>query len=108
MELEPASPHAGVLITNVSEGSIAAEIGLARGDCLLAIDGREIEDVLGYRFAASNAGMDMFLKVRKANGELWDIEIEREEEEELGLELEEIQTRICKNNCIFCFVHQLP
>jgi putative radical SAM enzyme (TIGR03279 family) len=48
------------------------------------------------------------LRVVKASGELWDIEIEKTPEESLGLELEGIQTRVCTNNCIFCFVHQLP
>jgi putative radical SAM enzyme (TIGR03279 family) len=50
----------------------------------------------------------MLVKVAKPSGELWEIDIEKEEEEDLGIELEGIQTRICKNNCIFCFVHQLP
>jgi len=108
VEMISASLIEGVLITKVIGGSIAAEVGLEEGDRLFAINDRVIEDVLDYRFVSSNAGMDLVMKVRKADGELWDIEIEREEEEDLGLELEEIQTRICKNNCIFCFVHQLP
>jgi putative radical SAM enzyme (TIGR03279 family) len=98
----------GVLIQGIEPGSIAQEVGIEAGDRLLAINDRLIEDVLDYRFVSSLADRELVVKVGKASGELWDVEIEREEDEDLGLDLEGIQTRICKNNCIFCFVHQLP
>jgi len=98
----------GVLVQAVEPGSIAHEVGIEPGDRLLAINDRLIEDVLDYRYVSSLADRELVVKIGKASGELWDIEIEREEEEDLGLDLEGIQTRICKNNCIFCFVHQLP
>ncbi|MCI0626605.1 MAG: DUF512 domain-containing protein [Acidobacteria bacterium] len=99
---------AGVLIQGIEEGSIAQEVGIEAGDRLLAINERLIEDALDYRYVSSLYDRELVLRVGKASGELWDIEIEREEDEDLGLDLEGIQTRICKNNCIFCFVHQLP
>lgn len=99
---------AGVLIQGVDVDSIAEEVGLAAGDRLLAINDRRIEDVLDYRYIASTVETELTLKIMKAFGEVWEIEIEKDEDEDLGLELEGIQTRICKNNCIFCFVHQLP
>ncbi|MCI0422393.1 MAG: PDZ domain-containing protein, partial [Acidobacteria bacterium] len=99
---------AGVLIQGIEEGSIAQEAGIEAGDRLLAINERLIEDALDYRYVSSLYDRELVLRVGKASGELWDIEIEREEDEDLGLDLEGIQTRICKNNCIFCFVHQLP
>ena len=98
----------GVLIQGIEPGSIAQEVGIEAGDRLLAINDRPIEDVLDYRYVSSLVDRELVVKVEKASGELWDIEIEREEDEDLGLDLEGIQTRICKNNCIFCFVHQLP
>ena len=98
----------GVLIQGVEPGSIAQEVGIEPGDRLLAINDRLIEDVLDYRYVSSLSDRELMVKIGKASGELWDIEIEREEDEDLGLDLEGIQTRICKNNCIFCFVHQLP
>src|SRR5262245_51400615 len=104
----PVQQLAGVLIEKVEPGSIAHEVGIERGDRLLAINERLIEDLLDYRFVNSLIDRELVVRIAKASGELWDIEIEREEEEQLGLELEGIQTRICKNNCIFCFVHQLP
>jgi putative radical SAM enzyme (TIGR03279 family) len=99
---------AGVLVQAVEQGSIAQEVGIAVGDRLLGINDRLIEDVLDYRYVVSLFEREMVLKVVKPSGEFWEIEIEKEEEEDLGIELEEIQTRICENNCIFCFVHQLP
>ncbi|MBM3804890.1 MAG: DUF512 domain-containing protein [Acidimicrobiia bacterium] len=104
----PAEQTAGVLIQAVQPESIAQEVGIEPGDRLMSIDGRAIEDVLDYRYVSSLAGVELVVRVSKAAGELWEIEIEREEGEDLGLDLEGIQTRICKNNCIFCFVHQLP
>ena len=98
----------GVLIQEVAPDSIAEEVGLASGDRLLAINDRSIEDVLDYRYVASIHETEMTLRVLKGSGEVWEIEIEKEEDEDLGFELEGIQTRICNNNCIFCFVHQLP
>jgi putative radical SAM enzyme (TIGR03279 family) len=98
----------GVLIQQIEEGSIAHEVGVEAGDRLLAINGRQIEDVLDYSYVSSLYERRLILKVAKVSGELWDIEIEKEEEQQLGLELEGIQTRTCENNCIFCFVHQLP
>ena len=112
--MNPESPNkldpqtAGVLIHGVDADSIAEEVGLAAGDRLLAINDRLIEDVLDYRYIASTVESELTLRIMKAFGEVWEIEIEKDEDEDLGLELEGIQTRICKNNCIFCFVHQLP
>ena len=98
----------GVAVDRVEDGSIAQEVGIEPGDRLLSIDRHEVEDALDYRYLSSLVERELTLKVAKKSGELWDIEIEKEEDEDLGLELESIQTRICKNNCIFCFVHQLP
>jgi putative radical SAM enzyme (TIGR03279 family) len=112
--MNPESPNkleqqtAGVLIHGVDADSIAEEVGLAAGDRLLAINDRMIEDVLDYRYIASTVESELTLRIMKAFGEVWEIDIEKDEDEDLGLELEGIQTRICKNNCIFCFVHQLP
>jgi len=102
------SSNTGVAVDRVEDGSIAQEVGIDPGNRLLSIDRREVEDALDFRYLSSQVDRELTLSVAKKSGELWDIEIEKEEDEDLGLELEPIQTRICKNNCIFCFVHQLP
>ena len=99
---------AGVLIQAVEHGSIAHEVGIEVGDRLLGINDRSIEDVLDYRYVVTLFEGEMVLRLAKPSGDLWEIDIEKDEEEDLGIELEGIQTRLCKNNCIFCFVHQLP
>ena len=98
----------GVLIRKVEGGSIAHELGIEAGDRLLSVGDLSLEDMLDYVYASSGLDSEMVLKVAKACGEVWEVEIEKDSDESLGIELEGIQTRICKNNCIFCFVHQLP
>ena len=47
----------------------------------------------------------------KANGEEWELEIEKEFEEDLGMEFENglmDEYRSCRNKCIFCFIDQMP
>ena len=101
-------PSSGVLVQGVAEGSIAQEVGIRTGDRVLTVGGQAIEDELDYMFQVSQFETELTMRVAKASGELWEIEIEKNPEESLGLELEGIQTRLCTNNCIFCFVHQLP
>jgi putative radical SAM enzyme (TIGR03279 family) len=98
----------GVLIQKIELGSIAHEVGLEAGDRVLSVGGTLLEDSLDYTYAISNLDSEIVLKVAKASGEVWEVEIEKAPDESLGLELEGIQTRICSNNCVFCFVHQLP
>jgi NifB/MoaA-like Fe-S oxidoreductase len=52
-----------------------------------------------------------WLKLRRKNGEVWEIEVEKDEYEDLGLEFEDpliSEARHCTNNCVFCFIDQLP
>ena len=39
----------GVLVNSVIDGSPAAAAGLQRGDCLISLDGEQIEDIDGFR-----------------------------------------------------------
>ena len=48
------------------------------------------------------------LDVRRVDGEEWELELDKDAEEELGLEIEHPQPAQCGNNCLFCFVQQLP
>ena len=98
----------GIQVQTVVAGSIAQEVGIRAGDRVLAVGGKTVEDVLDYNFHIGQFETEVTLRVLKTSGEIWDIEIEKAPDESLGLELEGIQTRVCTNNCIFCFVHQLP
>ena len=93
-------------IVSIEPGSIAEELDLAAGDALLAVNGQPIGDLVD--FLVYQESEDLLLEVRKADGELWDLELEKDREEPLGLEFDHPVPTQCGNNCIFCFVHQLP
>ncbi|SKA76126.1 putative radical SAM enzyme, TIGR03279 family [Clostridium sp. USBA 49] len=96
-------------IVKVEKGSIAEELGIEVGDKLISINDIEIKDVIDYKFLTT----DEFIVVRieKENGDIWDLEIEKEYDEKLGIEFENSildEATRCSNNCIFCFIDQLP
>ncbi len=102
----PAKVRKGLPILEVEPGSIAAAVGLAPGDVITGINGKPLVDILDYQYAAGDPVLTLL--VRRADGEMWEVEIEREPGERLGLRFEAIQPRECGNDCVFCFVHQNP
>ena len=97
------------IIKKIEPGSIAEELELEPGDELLRVNGEEIEDVFDYHFQTNDSYLE--LTIRKKNGEEWDLEIEKEYDEEIGITFENEfmdQYRSCSNNCIFCFIDQMP
>ncbi|NLJ39999.1 MAG: DUF512 domain-containing protein [Clostridiales bacterium] len=96
-------------IARVTWDSIAHEAGIQPGDRLIAIDDTEVVDVLDYLELLEKNYLE--LTVKKANGEEWILEIEKEPGEDLGIDFEVPlldRKKECANNCIFCFVDQLP
>ena len=94
---------------NVEAGSIAEELGIEPGDRLLAIDGQEIEDIFDYQFYEESE--ELLLLIEKADGEQWELEIEKDADESLGISFGEglmDEYRSCRNRCIFCFIDQMP
>lgn len=99
----------GHLIQSVESGSIAQEMEIAAGDRLIAIDGEIIEDIFDYQFLIQNEYLEVL--VEKADGEQWLLEIDKEYEEDLGIVFENglmDDYRSCHNQCIFCFIDQMP
>lgn len=96
-------------VKKVFSYSIGEEVGVEPGDIVNSINGEAIKDILDYKF---HMGDDFIvLQVQKPCGEIWDIEIEKEFGEDLGIEFEEgimDEARSCHNNCMFCFIDQLP
>jgi len=79
------------------------------GDCLVSINGREIEDVLDYKFFSYDTKLEIVLE--DENGQRRTVKIKKDEGGDLGLEFETYlmdKARSCKNRCVFCFVDQLP
>ena len=97
------------IIRSVDEGSIAWEMGIEPGDGLLAVNGNEIEDIFDYRYHVADELV--VLLIEKANGEQWELEIEKEEWEDLGIGFGQglmDEYKSCHNKCIFCFIDQMP
>ena len=96
-------------IKAIKPGSIAEEMEIEAGDFLLSVNETEIKDILDYQFQIFDELIT--ISIEKADGEVWDLEIEKEENEDLGLVFEEElidKPRNCANKCIFCFMDQLP
>jgi putative radical SAM enzyme (TIGR03279 family) len=97
------------LITNVLPDSIAAEIGFEVGDRLISINGQPLRDLIDYQFFCADEFLE--LEVLDAKGRTHQVEIEKEYDDDLGLEFETalfdglIQ---CNNRCPFCFIDQQP
>ncbi len=97
------------VIRSVLPMSIAWEMGIEPGDRLLSVDGQEIEDVFDYRYYIEEE--EIVLLIEKPDGEQWELEIEKETYEDLGMEFEQglmDEYRSCRNRCIFCFIDQMP
>ncbi len=99
----------GHVIKKVVAGGISEELGIEAGDRLIAIDGEKITDIFDYQFLIQNEYIEVL--IQKQNGEEWLLEIEKEYEEDLGIEFENglmDEYRSCRNKCIFCFIDQMP
>jgi len=93
-------------IKSITIKSIASLLNILAGDELLDINGHSINDIIDYKFFSTDHLLK--LKLKGKEGEIKWIKIKKQPDEDLGLEFHPIRYRSCKNNCIFCFVHQLP
>ena len=97
------------IVAEVIKGSIAEELEIVAGDEILTINGEEIEDIFDYQFLCENEYIEV--GVRKESGEEWILEIDKEEDEDLGIKFENglmDEYHSCSNKCIFCFIDQMP
>ncbi|HEY5599221.1 MAG TPA: DUF512 domain-containing protein, partial [Candidatus Manganitrophaceae bacterium] len=100
------SQKSGLEVAAVAPGSVAEEIGIEAGDRLISLNGREIKDILDYRFWVGEE--KLLIELMKPHGEVWEIDAEKDLDEDLGLEFPEMKIRQCPNKCFFCFVDQMP
>lgn len=94
-----------VEIVNIEPNSIAEELDFRIGDKVLELNGREITDALDYRFHIAAEQVELLIQ---RGEEQVTYEIEKEYDDDLGIELEALELRLCGNKCIFCFVFQNP
>lgn len=99
----------GHKISNVEPQSIAADLGLRPGDRVSALDDKPVQDI--FDFQLRQLAEKVSLTVVKNDGQVLVFDIEKDEDEQLGLEFEQPlldDCRICHNRCVFCFIDQLP
>lgn len=99
----------GLKIFMVVTGSIAEEMGLEKGDRLTAINGAPVRDLIDFRYL--EAEEILHVDITKAGGEEWVLEIEKDIDQDLGLDFGAGgfgRTIRCINKCVFCFVDQMP
>ena len=97
------------IISRIIEGSIAEEMEIEPGDELVSINDQPVGDILDYRYLCNEEYL--VVVIRKPDGEEWELEIEKEFEEDLGMEFENGMMddyHSCHNKCIFCFIDQMP
>jgi len=96
-------------IISVASNSIAWEMDLEPSDLLISINGQEVKDILDYRWLMAEE--TLLVEVQKPSGEVWELEIEKDSDEDLGLSFAPGsmgEDKRCANACIFCFVDQQP
>lgn len=97
------------VIEKVHSGSIAEELEIEPGDVLLEINGSFVEDVFDYHYLMNDE--EVVVLIRKPDGEEWELEIEKEYGEDIGIEFISglmDEYRSCQNKCTFCFIDQMP
>jgi len=99
----------GLVVSKVLKDSIAAEMEIEPGDRILQINDWKIEDILDLQYYTSDEEFDLL--IQKANGEIWELQIFKDPNENLGIEVCSVSAKglkKCNNNCVFCFVQQMP
>ena len=95
----------GIKIDNIQLGGLAEQSGLLPGDILLSINSHKLRDPIDFIFHSTD---DNLVIEVKRSGKNFNIHIVRKDNEEFGLDFSPFKVMTCKNNCIFCFVRQLP
>ena len=97
------------IVSSVEKDSIAEELEIVSGDEILSIDDTKMQDMIDYNFMCKSDFLT--LEIKKQNGEIEVIEIEKDFDEDLGIVFESAvfdRVKPCLNHCIFCFVDQQP
>lgn len=97
------------IIVKVLKNSIAEELEIEPGDELLTVNNSKIMDYIDYKYQISDELV--FFELKKKDGEIWELEIEKEYDEDIGIVFENPlmdNIRVCSNKCIFCFIDQMP
>lgn len=97
------------VIDRILPESIAEELEIEPGDMLISVNDKPIEDVLDYHYLIHDEYLTLLIE--KPDGEEWEFEIEKDYDEDIGIEFENglmDDYKSCSNKCIFCFIDQMP
>jgi len=97
--------QSGITIRSVVSHSAASCAGLKVGDSVVAVDGRSVDDELDFRFFT--AQMETDIEVLR-NGKKHTLHMTRDSGTESGVAFGGRPIRRCANNCVFCFIDQMP
>ncbi len=102
----------GIEIDSITPDSLSDKAGLRSGDILLSTNSHTLNDVIDFMYykdfgdpEIESHRLNMELK---RNGHKYKAQITLENDNELGIIFKPFKVKTCKNNCIFCFVKQLP
>lgn len=93
------------IIEKVEKGSIAEELGIEPGDILVSINDNKVLDIIDYKYLISDNYV--VVTIQKKNNEVWDFEIEKDYDEDLGIYFTNPlidKAKSCRNKCMFCFI----
>ena len=97
------------VITKIQKGSIAEELEIQKGDILISINSQKVEDIIEYQYLIAEDYIE--LEIQTKSGEIVIYEIDKDVDEELGIEFENPITnsvQTCRIKCMFCFIDNLP
>lgn len=95
----------GLKVKSVAHGSPFARAGLRKGDEVLSVDGQRIDDTLDFAFHSSS--YNFYLDILRGDTELR-LEVTRDDGSYAGVDFYENPINCCRNNCVFCFIDQMP
>lgn len=98
------------IISEVKPNSIAWEFELEAGDKIIRVNDKELTDLIDFNFETATNEYTLTVE-KKETGEIEVLEIEKDDEEELGIVFDSAVfdgVKRCLNKCIFCFVDQQP
>lgn len=95
----------GIVIESIEPESPAEKAGLHPDDILLSVNGKPLHDAIDFMFYKNNGMLDIEFK---RNDVRHSVRINNADNQDPGLTIKPFKVRVCRNNCIFCFVKQLP
>ncbi len=95
-----------MIIRDIIPGSPAEKLGLRAGENLVSINGQPIRDLLDYHFHVADSELEILLDEGQGNQRRLSVTLDAGQD--LGVKVDELKTRLCGNECVFCFIDQNP